>query len=72
MVNGYLERLHVAAEQDAAVGSAFLRVVNMIDAPQRLMAPGTALRVLRGARGRQPAAPRPAAQSLVVAAAPAD
>ena len=33
MVNGYLERLHVAAEHDAAVGRAFLRVVNMVDPP---------------------------------------
>jgi 2-polyprenyl-6-methoxyphenol hydroxylase-like FAD-dependent oxidoreductase len=73
MVNGYLERLHVAAEHDAAVGRAFLRVINMIDPPQRLMSPGTALRVLRGAsRQRPPAVRRPAGQLLVGAAATAD
>jgi 2-polyprenyl-6-methoxyphenol hydroxylase-like FAD-dependent oxidoreductase len=51
MVNGYLERLHTAAEHDPAVGRAFLRVVNLLDPPQRLMAPSVALRVLRGSRG---------------------
>ena len=50
MVNGYLERLHVAAEHDAAVGRAFLRVVNMVDPPERLMAPSVMARVLRGRR----------------------
>jgi hypothetical protein len=49
-VNGYLERLHVAAEHDPAVGRAFLRVVNLVDTPERLMAPSVALRVLRGSR----------------------
>ena len=69
-VNGYLERLHVAAERDPAVGRAFLRVVNLVDGPERLMAPSVALRVLRGSRrgavpavqglrGPQPAAARP-------------
>ena len=69
-VNGYLERLHVAAEHDPAVGRAFLRVVNLVDAPERLMAPSVAMRVLRGSRrgvvpvvrglrGPQPAAARP-------------
>ncbi|NEK56447.1 hypothetical protein GCU56_00975 [Geodermatophilus sabuli] len=49
-VNAYLERLHVAAEHDPAVGRAFLRVVSLLDPPQRLFAPGTALRVMRGTR----------------------
>jgi hypothetical protein len=49
-VNGYLERLHVAAERDPAIGRAFLRVVNLVDTPERLMAPSVALRVLRGSR----------------------
>jgi hypothetical protein len=52
MVNGYLERLHVAAEHDPAVGRAFLRVVNLVDPPQRLLAPSVAVRVFRGGRGR--------------------
>ena len=67
-VNGYLERLHVAAEHDPAVGRAFLRVVNLIDPPQRLMTPSVALRVLRGSRrggapAHQPAPERQAAGS---------
>ena len=49
-VNGYLERLHVAAEHDPVVGRAFLRVINLLDTPERLMAPSVALRVLRGSR----------------------
>jgi 2-polyprenyl-6-methoxyphenol hydroxylase-like FAD-dependent oxidoreductase len=51
-VNAYLERLHVAAEHDPAVGRAFLRVVNLVDRPETLMAPRVALRVLRGSSGR--------------------
>ena len=50
MVNAYLERLHVAAEHDPAVGRAFLRVVNMVDPPERLMAPSVMTRVLRARR----------------------
>jgi 2-polyprenyl-6-methoxyphenol hydroxylase-like FAD-dependent oxidoreductase len=50
LVNGYLERLHVAAEHDPEVGRAFLRVVNLIDPPQRLMAPAILRRVLQGSR----------------------
>jgi hypothetical protein len=74
MVNGYLERLHVAAERDATVGRTFLRVINMIDPPERLMAPGTALRVLRGSRGnRQPVAvERAAGRALVAVGAPVE
>jgi 2-polyprenyl-6-methoxyphenol hydroxylase-like FAD-dependent oxidoreductase len=75
MVNRYLERVHRAAEHDPGVGRAFLRVVNMIDRPERLMAPGTALRVLRGSRRQaaQRARFSGVARRLVVgAAAPAD
>ncbi len=50
LVNGYLERLHVAAEHDPEVGRAFLRVINLLDPPERLMAPSTLRRVLRGSR----------------------
>jgi len=74
MVNRYLERVHRAAETDPSVGRAFLRVVNMIDRPERLMAPRTALRVLRGSR--RPAEQRfgiswVARRLIVGAAAPA-
>ncbi|MGY1679301.1 FAD-dependent oxidoreductase [Geodermatophilus sp. SYSU D01176] len=58
MVNGYLERLHVAAQHDPAVGRAFLRVVNLLDPPQRLMAPSVVARVLRGSRPHEIPVPR--------------
>lgn len=49
-VNAYLERLHVAAERDPVVGRAFLRVVNLVDRPESLLAPALVVRVLRGQR----------------------
>jgi 2-polyprenyl-6-methoxyphenol hydroxylase-like FAD-dependent oxidoreductase len=52
LVNAYLARLHVAAATDPEVGRAFLRVVNLLDRPERLLRPGIALRVLRGQRRR--------------------
>ena len=57
LVNGYLERLHVAAEHDPEVGRAFLRVINLLDPPERLMAPSTLRRVLRGSRRATVAVP---------------
>jgi 2-polyprenyl-6-methoxyphenol hydroxylase-like FAD-dependent oxidoreductase len=50
MVNAYLSRLHVAAGSDPVLGRAFLRVVNLVDPPERLMRPELALRVMRGTR----------------------
>ncbi|MDI1462892.1 FAD-binding protein [Catellatospora sp. KI3] len=51
--NAYIHRLHIAATADATLGAAFLRVVNLVDPPTALLAPGTVLRVLRGFwRGR--------------------
>jgi len=50
MINAYLARLHVAAGQDPILGRAFLRVVNLIDPPERLMSPELAFRVMRGTR----------------------
>jgi 2-polyprenyl-6-methoxyphenol hydroxylase-like FAD-dependent oxidoreductase len=50
MVNAYLARLHVAAGQDPVLGRAFLRVVNLIDPPERLMSPELAFRVMRSTR----------------------
>lgn len=49
-VNAYLRRLHVAAERDPEVGRAFLRVVNMVDRPERLLSPSVGRRVLRAGR----------------------
>jgi len=57
LVNGYLERLHVAAEHDPEVGRAFLRVINLLDPPERLLTPSTLRRVLRGSRRRPIADP---------------
>ncbi|BCB78065.1 FAD-binding monooxygenase [Phytohabitans flavus] len=47
-VNAYVHRLHMAATADAVLGAAFLRVLNLVDPPTALLAPGIALRVLRG------------------------
>jgi len=47
-VNAYVHRLHVAATADPVLGAAFLRVLNLVDPPTRLLAPGIVLRVLRG------------------------
>jgi 2-polyprenyl-6-methoxyphenol hydroxylase-like FAD-dependent oxidoreductase len=57
LVNAYLARLHAAATTDPDLGAAFLRVVNLVDPPTRLLTPGRVLRVLRGPRrapARQP------------------
>ncbi|GGQ35444.1 FAD-binding monooxygenase [Streptosporangium pseudovulgare] len=62
-VNAYVNRVHAAATTDPVVGAAFLRVLNLIDAPARLLAPTVALRILWGLLGRPaPAAPRPEAE----------
>jgi 2-polyprenyl-6-methoxyphenol hydroxylase-like FAD-dependent oxidoreductase len=49
-VNAYVHRLHAAAQDDAVLGTAFLRVLNLVDPPERLLRPGVVLRVLRGRR----------------------
>lgn len=60
-VNAYVHRLHVAAVADPVLGAAFLRVLNLVDPPTRLLAPGIVLRVLRGSVGRRAAGPAAAA-----------
>ncbi|MCZ4587021.1 FAD-binding monooxygenase [Rhodococcus opacus] len=45
--NAYITRLHEAAEHDPVLATAFIRVAALIDRPERLMSPGTLLRVLR-------------------------
>ena len=57
LINRYLSRVYVAAAADATVGTAFLRVVNLIDRPEKLLAPATAVRVLRANLRRSPAVP---------------
>lgn len=48
LVNWYVHRLHAAARTDAVLGEAFLRVLNLVDPPTRLLRPAIARRVLRG------------------------
>jgi hypothetical protein len=48
LVSAYLARLHAAAAHDATLASAFVRVIGMVAAPQSLLGPGVAVRVLRG------------------------
>jgi 2-polyprenyl-6-methoxyphenol hydroxylase-like FAD-dependent oxidoreductase len=69
-VNAYVHRLHRAAAADPVLGAAFLRVLNLVDPPTRLLKPGVALRVLRGF-GRRPVPTAPAAASLDVTSSPA-
>jgi 2-polyprenyl-6-methoxyphenol hydroxylase-like FAD-dependent oxidoreductase len=67
LVNRYLARLHIAAENDPVLGLAFLRVLNLLDRPERLLTPANALRVLRGNRSRRrPSQDRPGPASEVV------
>lgn len=49
-VNAFIDRLHAAATTDRTLGMAFLRVINLIDSPTRLLTPRIVARVLRGAR----------------------
>jgi 2-polyprenyl-6-methoxyphenol hydroxylase-like FAD-dependent oxidoreductase len=47
LVNAYIARLHAAAENDASLASAFVRVAGLVAPPQSLLAPSVAVRVLR-------------------------
>ena len=49
LLNAYLARLQTAAEHDAALASAFIRVAGLVDPPASLMRATVLLRVLRGA-----------------------
>jgi 2-polyprenyl-6-methoxyphenol hydroxylase-like FAD-dependent oxidoreductase len=50
LVNAYLQRLQAAAESDATLATAFIRVVGMVDRPEALLRPDRMLRVLRSGR----------------------
>lgn len=50
LTNRYLSRLYRVAEHDAVVAKAFLRVLNLMDAPEQLFAPAVLKRVLRPAK----------------------
>lgn len=47
-INWYVSKLHIAAQHDAEVSVAFLKVVNMLEAPPLILRPNIALRVARG------------------------
>ena len=47
LIGNYVARLHAAAEHDARLGVAFVRVSGLVDPPQALLRPSVALRVLR-------------------------
>ncbi|WDZ87882.1 FAD-dependent oxidoreductase [Micromonospora cathayae] len=64
LVNAYLPRLHAAATRDPALGAAFLRVLNLVDPPTRLLAPAVLLRVLRAYHRAGRAGQRPSTTSI--------
>lgn len=52
IINAYLDRVLAAAESDPAVVQQFLRTMNLVDPPSRLLRPSTMLRVLTRSRRR--------------------
>lgn len=46
LLHRHLDLVFTAATSDRTVNAAFLRVLNMIDAPQALFRPGTVVRAL--------------------------
>lgn len=48
----YVDRLHAAAEHDAALGTAFMRVAGLVDPPSALLRPRVVVSVLRPRRPR--------------------
>ncbi|OQZ88299.1 2-polyprenyl-6-methoxyphenol hydroxylase-like oxidoreductase [Mycobacterium alsense] len=53
MINAYLDRVLAAAETDPAVVQQFMRSMNLVDPPSRLLRPSTMLRVLKKSRKRR-------------------
>ena len=53
-INWYIGKLHHAAQQDAALSVAFLRVVNLLQPPPSLLHPRVVWRVVRGNLWRRP------------------
>jgi 2-polyprenyl-6-methoxyphenol hydroxylase-like FAD-dependent oxidoreductase len=51
-INWYIGKLHIAAQHDQKLASAFLRVANLVAPPPTLLSPVVAWRVLRGNLGR--------------------
>lgn len=59
LVERYLGAFRAAASTDDRLGTAFIRVINMVDAPSALLTPALALRVLLAAlRRRRTSAPQ--------------
>lgn len=59
-INWYVGKLHVAAQHDAKLTNAFLRVANLVAAPPTLLSPAVVWRVLRGnLRGAEAPVPGP-------------
>jgi hypothetical protein len=52
LLHRHLDLVFTGATCDPSVNAAFLRVLNMIDAPQALFRPGTVARALLGSRRR--------------------
>ncbi|MFO7681363.1 MAG: FAD-dependent monooxygenase [Chloroflexota bacterium] len=61
-INWYISKLHHAAQHDAVVSVAFLKVVNLVEPPPSVMHPRIMWRVLRGNVGSRAGerAPQPA------------
>jgi hypothetical protein len=47
-LNGYISKLHVAAQEDADVSITFLRMINMVAPPSRILHHKIVWRVLKG------------------------
>lgn len=52
-INWYIGKLHVAAQHDAMLATAFLEVANLEAPPTRLLQPAIVIRVIRGNLGRR-------------------
>ncbi|HET6874687.1 MAG TPA: hypothetical protein VFH70_07910 [Acidimicrobiales bacterium] len=50
LINRYIKRLAVAAQQDEVVAAQFVQVANLLASPPSLLKPSIAYRVWRGSR----------------------
>ena len=64
-INWYIGALHLAATHDSALTTAFLKVVNLMNAPLSLLSPAIAWRVWRGIRKSARSASSPAIERAV-------
>jgi 2-polyprenyl-6-methoxyphenol hydroxylase-like FAD-dependent oxidoreductase len=67
----FLGRVHRACTVDTEVFGVFLRAMHLLDGPEKLLAPGMALRVLRSARAADAASPAVRAQTPARSSSPA-